>query len=116
MDILILLWLSFKIRTKALAKGEKPWLWIFRLISLFITTELVVAMFIYTFSGNEASFVEMLKADSLNGLLILLPSLFLALLSSVFVFKQLAKVQNNEEFNIEDNLIEEEKPNLDHFR
>ncbi len=116
MDILILIWLSFKIRTKAVAKGEKPWVWILRLISLFITTELVVAMFIFSFFGTGTSLMEMLTSEGSNSLMILLPSLSLALLSSFYVFKQLAKVENAADYEIEDNLFEEEKPNLDHFR
>jgi len=117
MDILILIWLSFKIRTQAIAKGEKPLIWIFRLVSLFITTELVVAMFVLSFFGEGASLMEMISSGDNNQIyLIIFPSLFLALLSAYFVFKQLAKIDFEEVNEIEENLIEEEKPNLDHFR
>lgn len=104
MDIIILIWLSFQINKKAKEKGLTPSIWVVKLISLFITTELVVAFTIISFAGME------------NIFLIMVPALSLSVLSALFVFNQLKNQDSQIELDIEEEATEEEKPNLDHFR
>lgn len=107
MDIFILIYLSVKIYNKAHDNEERPWYWVFRLVSLFVTTELVIGLLIVNYFGLD----KILYAVG--------PSLLLAGISAYFVFQQLnRKIDNKEEDSLEDLLEEEEnnKPNLDHFR
>lgn len=107
MDILILIYLSFKIYNKAEQYDQKPWQWVLRLVSLFISTELVIGLLIV----NQFGMDKLLYA--------VVPSLFLAGLSAYFVFQQLnRKISFNEHNRMDDLMKEEEnnKPNLDHFR
>lgn len=104
MDIVILIFLSFKISKLAKIKGLKPSVWIVRLVALFIATELAVAYSIISIMGMEKI------------LYVIIPALSFALVSSYFVFKQLNDTDGLVGFDLEDNLIEEEKPDLDHFR
>lgn len=106
MDIFILIYLSVKIYHKAQSNDESPWQWAFRLVSLFVTTELVIGLLIVNYFGLD----KILYAVG--------PSLVLAGISAYFVFQQLNRqIALNDKDKFED-LLEEEnkKPNLDHFR
>lgn len=107
MDIFILIYLALKIYNKAQTNEENPWSWVFRLVSLFITTELVIGLLIVNHFGME----KILYA--------VFPALMLASLSAFFVFQQLNRKIAFNDTNRFDDLIKEEenkKPNLDHFR
>ena len=105
MDIFILIYLSIKIYQKAQSHDERPWYWVFRLVSLFISTELVIGLLITSYYGMD----KILYA--------VFPSLLLAGLSAYFVFQQLnRKIELNEGDHLDEIEAENERPNLDHFR
>ena len=105
MDIFLLIYLSVKIYGKAKDNALRPWYWVMRLVTLFITTELVIAMVILNYIGMDKIIYAVF------------PSLLLASLSAYFIFQQLNKkiaaIPEPEELIEEDEI---EKPNLDHFR
>lgn len=107
MDIFILIYLSIKIYRKAQTHNERPWYWVFRLTSLFVTTELVIGFIVVSNLGMD----KILYAA--------IPSLIIASLSAYFVFQQLNRtitVKKNDRMKDLRELEEEKKPNLDHFR
>lgn len=107
MDIFLLIYLSIKIYKKAKDHALRPWYWVMRLTTLFITTELVIAMIILNYFGMDKIVYAVI------------PSLLLASLSAYFIFQQLNKTIALTAEEIDEQLIEEEeieKPNLDHFR
>ena len=102
MDVFILIYLASKIYKKAASNDEKPWIWVLRLIFLFISSELLVGLVVLNYFGFE------------NIVYAVIPALLLALGSAYYVFQQLNRIiaQNNyEEEEPQDN-----RPNLEHFR
>ena len=107
MDIFLLIYLSIKIFKKAKENHLRPWYWVMRLVTLFISTELVIAMIILNYVGIDKIIYAVI------------PSLLLASVSAYFIFQQLNRKIANSPQDFEEELIEEdeiEKPNLDHFR
>ena len=107
MDIIILIFLSFKIYNQAEQKNERPWQWVGRLVLMFLATEMIVAFAVLAYFGVDKIVYAVF------------PALFTACLSAFFVFKQLAQKTDIEILdNFEEDTQEEEpqKPNLDYFR
>lgn len=104
MDIFLLIYLSVKIYNKAQNNSEKPWLWVIRLSTLFICSELLIALLVFNYFGMEKIVYAVI------------PALGLACLSAYYVFQQLKKTIEQKESEVEQEHDESNSPNLDHFR
>tara|TARA_B100000497_G_scaffold69425_1_gene78180 strand:- start:1812 stop:2126 length:315 start_codon:yes stop_codon:yes gene_type:complete len=104
MDIFILIYLAVKIHNRAKKHQEKPWFWVFRLVSLFICSELLIGIIVLKYFGLEKIIYAVI------------PALGLASLSAYYVFQQLRKTIAHKENELENENQESKRPNLDHFR
>lgn len=93
-----------KIHEKAKNGAEIAWTWVLRLITLFLCTELVIVLLVIGNFGED----KLVYA--------VLPALLCACGSAFLVFKQLDQIIAKKTVDIEDQLIDDDKPNLDHFR
>lgn len=104
MDIFILIYLAVKIFNKAKEHQEKAWVWVLRLVSLFICSEFLIVLLVLNYFGMEKIIYAVI------------PALGLASLSAYYVFQQLKKTIDNKEGDYEEDHTENQRPNLDHFR
>lgn len=104
MDVFLLIYLSVKIYKKAKENQEKAWLWVIRLITLFICSELLIGLLVLNYFGIEKIVYAVI------------PALGLASLSAYYVFQQLKRTIANNEDDFEEEPSENKRPNLDHFR